>query len=194
MKSSRQVAEELRERARREEPAVSSLLAGVITEQGGRLAGRGNRLKGLKRMEEKVTERRRRAARMGDPSIVERAGEDIGDVLRYTALFAGSVYADSYLGLLAGLHAEGVEVVGVRNTWSGGPYRGLNVTFRAESGVAFEVQFHTADSFSRNKLTRSMYEERRRPQTTPARREQLIEESARILEDLEIPPGAAELQ
>ena len=39
-----------------------------------------------------------------------------------------------------------------------------------------------------------MYEERRSPQTTPARREQLIEESIRVLEDLEVPPNAAELQ
>lgn len=131
---------------------------------------------------------------MGDPSVFERAGDDIGDVLRYSVLFAGSIYADGYLAVLTGLEAEGVEVVGLRNTWSGGPYRGLNVTFRVEGGLAFEIQFHTADSFRRNQLTREMYEERRSPKTPPVRREQLVDESIRILEDLEVPPGAAELQ
>lgn len=194
MKPPRQVAEELRERARREEPAISGLVAGVIAAQGGRLTGRRHRVKGLKRLEEKVTQRRRRAARTGDPSIVEHAGEEIGDVLRYTVLFADSAYSESYLAVVTGLEAEGVEVITVRNTWSGGPYRGLNVTFLAASGLAFEIQFHTADSFRRNQLTRAMYEERRSPQTTPARREQLVEESVRVLEDLEVPPGAAELQ
>ncbi len=194
MRPARQVADELRERARRGEPTVTRLLAGLVAEHGGRLAGRRYRLKGSRRLEEKVAERRRRAARMGDPSVFERAGDDIGDVLRYSVLFAGSIYADGYLAVLTGLEAEGVEVVGLRNTWSGGPYRGLNVTFRVEGGLAFEIQFHTADSFRRNQLTREMYEERRSPKTPPVRREQLVDESIRILEDLEVPPGAAELQ
>lgn len=193
MRSPRQVAEELRERAKGEEPAVTALLTEITGETGGRLVGLQNRIKGLRRLEDKVAERQRRAARLGRPSLAERAGEDIGDALRYTVVFGTEDYADGYLAVLIALEAEAIRVVGVRNTWGGGPYRGLNVTFLA-AGLAFEVQFHTADSFRLNGMTRTMCEERRNPQTSPARREQLVEESVRLLDDLEVPPGADELR
>lgn len=103
-------------------------------------------------------------------------------------------YSEGVLEAVEAIKAKGYTVKSVRNAWDGGgSYKGLNVTFEDAAGNQFEVQFHTPESFHTNKLTHDLYEERRRPGTSPERAAELEQRSQAIVEGITTPRGAAGL-
>lgn len=122
---------------------------------GGRLAGLDHMLKGEDRLKEKI------AAAMEAPGVtVREAIALVADAVRYTLTYddAGR-YAEGVLADLDGLKAEGFELIKLKNLWHADQYKGVNSQWcRPDTGLRFEMQFHTPESLEAKELTHKAYE------------------------------------
>ena len=71
------------------------------------------------------------------------------------------------------IKSEGFELVKLKNLWTEEQYKGINSQWRRpETGLRFEVQFHTPESLEAKELTHKAYERIRGP-ASPAERSEL---------------------
>jgi hypothetical protein len=157
------------------------------------LAGFDHRIKGEDRLKEKVFDRMRAKGR----SVTEALAQ-ISDVVRFSFIYAETAYADGVRKDLDRLGAVGFIPVERRNTWSSDQYKGINTQWlEPQSGVRFEVQFHTTASLEAKELTHHAYE-RIRSITEPsldADREgaELRRFQHRANSMIPIPPGVSDI-
>jgi hypothetical protein len=126
---------------------------------------------------------------------VEELACEIHDAVRYTFIFAEEHYFNGYWAAQEKLEGQGYELEVRRNMWDKLEYKGINSRWRdPDSGLPFEIQFHTRASWEAKQETHSAYEKIEDIRTPAAEREQLRdhqkEVSARILEPsrvMEIP-------
>jgi hypothetical protein len=157
------------------------------------LAGFDCRIKGKDRLKEKVFDRMRTKGR----SAVETLAQ-ISDVVRFTFIYAETAYADGVRKDLERLGAVGFTQVERRNTWSSDRYKGINTQWlEPQSGVRFEVQFHTQASLEAKELTHQAYERIRTiTESTPeVDREtaELRQFQLRANSNIPIPPGVSDI-
>jgi hypothetical protein len=119
------------------------------------LAGFDRRIKGKDRLKEKVADEMR-----STPGITPmQALATIADVVRFTFAYGESAYTAGVRNDVERLKAAGFTQVERRNTWSSEQYKGINTRWREpDSGVIFEVQFHTQASLEAKELTHGAYE------------------------------------
>jgi hypothetical protein len=157
------------------------------------LAGFDRRIKGEDRLKEKVFDRMRTKGRSAAETLAR-----ISDVVRFTFTYAETAYADGVRKDLERLTAVGFTQVERRNTWSSDQYKGINTQWlEPQSGVRFEVQFHTEASLAAKELTHPAYE-RIRSITEPspaADREaaELRRFQHRANSMIPIPPGVSDI-
>jgi hypothetical protein len=127
-----------------------------------RLAGLEHMVKGEDRLKEKLT----------DVLLVEthltarQAIEKVPDAVRFTLTYSAERYSDGVLADIDRLKAEGFEPVRIKNLWHADQYKGINSQWRRpETGLRFEMQFHTPESLDAKELTHEAYERLRRPET-----------------------------
>ena len=83
----------------------------------------------------------------------------IPDALRFTFQYGETAYAVDVQRDVERLGAHGFTQVELRNTWTSDQYKGINSRWlEPESGVIFEVQFHTQASLEAKELTHKAYE------------------------------------
>jgi hypothetical protein len=157
------------------------------------LAGFDRRIKSKDRLKEKVFDRMRTKGR----SAVETLAQ-ISDVVRFTFIYAETTYADGVRKDLERLGAVGFTQVERRNTWSSDRYKGINTQWlEPQSGVRFEVQFHTQASLEAKELTHQAYERIRTiTESTPeVDREtaELRQFQLRANSIIPIPPGVSDI-
>jgi hypothetical protein len=134
-----------------------------------RLAGLKHLLKGEDRLKEKIAERLE--AKPG--RTVQQAISSISDPVRFTFTYSPQRYADGVLTDVKLLKAEGFELMKLKNLWTNEQYKGINSQWcRPETGLRFEIQFHTRESLEAKELTHGAYE-RIRISVTPAERAEL---------------------
>jgi hypothetical protein len=138
-------------------------------EAGRHLAGLKNMLKGENRLKEKIAD-----AVRGRPGLtVGQALEIVPDAVRFTFTYEPARYADGVLTDVDRLKAEGFELMKLKNLWADEQYKGINSQWRRpETGLRFEVQFHTQESLEAKELTHEVYERIRAP-APPAERVEL---------------------
>jgi hypothetical protein len=119
------------------------------------LTGFDRRIKGDDRLKEKVADEMR-----STPGITpSQALASIADVVRFTFTYGHSAYTADVKKDVERLEAAGFTQVERRNTWSSEQYKGINTRWREpDSGVIFEVQFHTQASLEAKELTHEAYE------------------------------------
>jgi len=119
-----------------------------------RLVGLEHMLKGEDRLKEKI------ADELAAPGIsVREALGKISDAARYTFTYSPQRYADAVHVDVERLKAEGFELVKLKNLWADEHYKGINSQWRRpETGLRFEVQFHTQESLAAKELTHGAYE------------------------------------
>ena len=119
------------------------------------LAGFDNRFKGEDRLKEKVADQLR-----STPGLTpKQALAAIPDAVRFTLQYSETTYTTAVLKDTEVLTAHGFTQVERRNTWGSDQYKGINSRWREpESGVIFEVQFHTQASLEAKELTHKAYE------------------------------------
>ena len=183
--------------ASKAEEKVSPVLSDIARQHGGELAGFDHRLKKLDSLTRKISDEA--AMRVDDlplDELVQREGDGIKDVLRYTVQSDREQYMSTYDGVVSDLKDRDFALEKVKNTWAepgtpqAGPYRGINTQWRTPDGQAFELQFHTPESFATKQATHEMYDEAREAATALERKQELNSIMSRISDEIPVPPGA----
>lgn len=154
------------------------------------LAGFDHRLKGPDRIKEKI------AAQLdAQPGLVcNEAISILKDSLRFTFCYPDDHYSDGVLADTDRMLARGFERVDRRNTWTDDLYRGVNSRWREpDTGLLFEVQFHTETSYEAKQLTHVAYERLRDPNTIRAERREIEALQHDVTWCVNIPPGAQDI-
>jgi hypothetical protein len=163
----------------------------IEAEVGGKLAGCPEfTLKDGDRFREKLA---KMIALEPDKPAAELAAS-IHDAVRYTLLFDGSSYTDSVLRTIGRLRESGHEMAGVKLGWQGAEYKGINTRWREPtSGLLFEVQFHTPESWDAKQQTHDAYVKIGTPGTPPGEREELRAYQMQITASVKVPDRALEI-
>ncbi|MDH4909949.1 hypothetical protein MN091_20800 [Xanthomonas euvesicatoria] len=136
-----------------------------------------------------IKDKIRRHLRAG--MTAEQAAQSVGDALRYALELPSEGFVIKVLAAQDALRRQGITCVKLKNyfTSGDGTYRGINASFTDAEGYAFEVQFHTAESFNAKAQTHLPYKrmqlaqtrldrERQKPQPDPVRQAKLTQEIA----------------
>lgn len=183
--------------ARIREVGERTIIPGVLSveaeDPSRRLAGFGNRFKGEDRLKEKIADRIRSKGPTPEEALAR-----MPDVVRFTFEYGETTYTARVQQDLQRLRAKGFTQLERRNTWDDDQYKGINSRWREpDSGVIFEVQFHTHASLEAKELTHKAYERIRSitNQTPEADREtaELKEFQRRVNSMIPIPPGVADI-
>jgi hypothetical protein len=172
-----------------EKDIVPGMLA-VETEDSARhLAGFDYRIKGEDRLKEKIADRMRTTGRSPGEVL-----SGIPDVVRFTFQYSEAAYTVGVQNDLERLEDRGFSKVELRNTWSSAQYKGINSRWREpQSGLLFEVQFHTQASLEAKELTHEAYA-RIRSTARDDERVKLKEFQRRVNSMIPIPPGVTEIE
>lgn len=136
----------------------------------GHLAGLEHMLKGEDRLKEKLADYLRA------PGVTVRGAIDkVPDAVRFTLTYESDRYAEGVPADVDRIKAEGFELLKLKNLWNADQYKGVNSQWRRpDTGVRFEMQFHTPESLEAKELTHDAYE-RLRSKTASAAEERDLE-------------------
>jgi hypothetical protein len=167
-------------------PAVKRIEA---ADRDRQLAGLEHMLKGEDRLKEKI------ADYMRAPGVtVREALEMVPDAVRFTLRYRMERYADGVRADVDRCKDEGFELVKLKNLWSQDQYKGINSQWRRpETGLRFEIQFHTPESLEAKELTHKAYE-RIRGSASPAERRELEAFQSQVNAVIVTPPGTAGIE
>ena len=126
-------------------------------------------------------------------SIDEAIGH-VPDAIRYTFQYPEAYYTQGVWADIERLKDRGFELQKLKNFWSDEQYKGINSQWtEPETGLRFEVQFHTRISFEAKQLTHDAYE-RLRTKQVDAFEELVLEAFQRkVAADVSVPPGATDI-
>jgi hypothetical protein len=158
---------------------------------GRRLAGLEHMLKGEDRLKEKVSER----LRYNPDWAAEQALVEVPDAVRFTLEYGDDRYTEGVRADVDRLKAEGFDLLRLKNLWAKDQYKGINSQWRrSETGVRFEVQFHTPASLEAKELTHKAYERLRNPATSTDEEVRLEDYQRRVNEQVPFPPRVFEIE
>ena len=156
------------------------------------LAGLEHMLKKTDRLKEKIADVLLLESHLSPREALDK----VPDAVRYTFTYSPDGYADGVRADIERLKAAGFEEIKLKNLWSGSQYKGINTQWhRPETGLRFEVQFHTPESLQAKELTHRAYERLRRPEneTTQVERDELEEFQRGVNVLLDTPAGCEEI-
>jgi hypothetical protein len=114
--------------------------------------------------------------------------------VRFTFAYSPQRYAEGTLSDIERLTSEGFELIKLKNLWADDQYKGINSQWREpETGLGFEVQFHTPESLAAKELTHKAYE-LIRSSASPAEQQELGAFQRQVNALLIIPAGTAEIK
>jgi hypothetical protein len=177
--------------AKTERDIVSPAMQAVESAASDRhLIGFENRLKGRDRIKDKVAEQME-----AQPDLTtDQAIATVKDAVRYTFRYAEDRYSLGVRADIDRIAAQGFQEVERRNSWTGDQYRGINSRWREPgTGLIFEVQFHTRNSFEAKQMTHGAYERLRDPRTTPAEQRELEQFQRYVCTNIPTPQHATEI-
>jgi len=154
------------------------------------LAGLENFLKMSDRLKEKVAGDIEYKGRSAEQSL-----DNIKDSVRFTFVYAEERYTEGVHADCARLESAGFEPFDRQNSWLGHQYKGINSRWQEpESGLLFEVQFHTQASMGAKELTHQAYERLRGSVALDDERTELEAFQTTVSAKIPIPPGASEIK
>ncbi len=187
--------EAILQKAKKEEPEITSLITQLARTHGGRIAGKQYRLK----TKESLSEKLQRDLAAIPMKTVKEIGAAISDALRYTLIFPIETYKESHDAVLTALKAAGHNIVvdpltrelKDKNFWKKvGTYKGYNTQLISSGGQRWELQFHTRGSWEfKERKTHKEYKEMQDPSTSEERRSELARYLAKRAKRLKVPPG-----
>jgi len=153
------------------------------------LVGWEHRLKSTDRLKDKVAEGVEEKGR----TTVEALSQ-VKDAVRFTFVYSEERYSEGLWADVDRLRDKGFEPVERRGTWTEDLYKGINSRWREpDTGLLFEVQFHTKNSFEAKQLTHATYERLRDPMTSREELRELRRLQSTICREVRAPEGAAEI-
>ena len=147
-------------------------------------------LKGYARFKEKLAERIERFPN-ADPDDL---AAEIHDGVRYTFILEFDHYTGS-VGLAQSKLAEaGYDHIETKPGWHGEEYKGVNSQWGdPHSGISFEVQFHTSESWRAKQITHEAYETIRSNKASVEETESLRTYQCDVSAAVRIPLGALDI-
>ncbi|HET9082714.1 MAG TPA: hypothetical protein VFO01_19640 [Trebonia sp.] len=151
----------------------------------GKLAGLEHMLKHEDRLKEKIADYLRA------PGVTVRGAIDkVPDAVRFTLKYEPIRYAEGVLADVGLLKAAGFELLKLKNLWHADQYKGVNSQWRRpDTGLRFEMQFHTPESLEAKELTHEAYERIRSKTASSAEERKLEDFQQRANALLATPPG-----
>jgi len=148
-------------------------------------------LKSLDRFQEKLA---KLIARFPGDDATDLAAR-IHDGIRYTFLFETDRYVDGITETRSRLAADGHELIELKPSWDSDEYKGVNSRWRdSASGVLFEIQWHTPESWEAKQKTHDAYE-KIHDLTTPVEEvERLRDYQSAVCAEIPVPPGALQIR
>jgi hypothetical protein len=120
----------------------------------------------------------------------EKLLNQIHDAIRYTFLSNTADYVTGVWETTDHLQSQGYELITRINNWGDAEYKGVNTRWRDhESGLLFEVQFHTPESRDAKQQTHGSYEKINDVRTPVAEVERLRQYQREVSAQIPIPPG-----
>jgi hypothetical protein len=174
-----------------EEKTVTPAMRRIEAEDPERtLVGLENRLKGKDRLSEKVEK-----WVSAQPDLrPDDAFKLVKDAIRYTFVYSEERYTEGVYADCDRLESAGFVPVDRQNSWKEDQYKGINGRWQEpDSGMLFEVQFHTLESVDAKELTHSAYERIRDPATSPNEVRELRAFQSEVCSRIKIPPRATEI-
>jgi hypothetical protein len=115
----------------------------------------------------------------------------IPDGIRYTLILDFKYYTPGVGAGHAQLVDAGYERIETKPSWDSDQYKGVNSQWREPlTGVRFEVQFHTEESWDAKQKTHAAYERIQEPGTSVEEVERLRAYQRRVSAEVPVPPGA----
>ena len=172
--------------AEQEEPAVTALLQ---SEEGdhAQLSGLDFRFKSVESLARKL----KHYSHKNGSSLLDNARVN-ADTLRYTMLIDSENYVETGTSLLDSFTNNGYIVTRFSNTWDNELYKGINLNLQTASGLIFELQLHTPESFDAKMRTHEYYEIVRADDSTKEQTAEAIAAQQEIVGAVTIPSGALE--
>ena len=128
------------------------------------------------------------------PVTAREALAKVPDAVRFTLTYSAERYSDGVRADVDRFKAEGFELIKLKNLWSGDQYKGINSQWRRpETGLRFEMQFHTLESLEAKELTHKAYE-RIRSSASAVERRELEAFQSQVNALIVTPPGAAGIE
>ena len=156
-----------------------------------RLAGLKHMLKGEDRLKEKIAD----VLRYHPDWTARQAVTDVPDAVRYTFAYSETNYTNGVREDVNRLKADGFELVKLKNLWAKEQYKGINSQWRIpETGLRFEVQFHTPTSREAKELTHMAYERLRDPATSKDEEVHLADYQRGVNAHMPLPPNVFEIE
>jgi hypothetical protein len=116
------------------------------------------------------------------------------DSIRYTFLFEPSHYSNGVAETCKRLVDHGYERLETRPSWDNDEYKGVNSRWRhPASGLSFEVQWHTPDSWDAKQKTHDAYEKISDTTRPIAEVEEWRAYQRRVSATVVVPPGAMQI-
>ncbi|KJK43434.1 hypothetical protein UK23_33230 [Lentzea aerocolonigenes] len=137
---------------------------------GARLLGLRHEFKGPDRLKEKVAEK----IEYDNLEHAEAVIREVPDAIRYTFCLRNNDYTAGVRAMMDDLVSAGFTPVKILNFWDKDQraYLGVNTRWRdPHSGLVFEVQFHTPETWLVKNVTHDAYENRQDPRLTPQQRQ-----------------------
>ncbi|WP_432145972.1 hypothetical protein [Streptomyces sp. bgisy084] len=185
-------ADDFIRRSAEAEPRITEAMQGIAGKvDDGKLLGLEYRLKGEGSLKRKLA-----------TDLLEDIGmdhgqalSDIKDSIRYTMEVPSNGYTHGVQQAINDLQAKGFENVTFKNTWDSAGYKGINSTWRdPASGKVFELQFHTADSFTAKMDGHILYETERLPGVSPEEISAIKAEQAELFGKVPVPHDAGAIR
>jgi hypothetical protein len=166
-------ATDLCSRAQKGEPEVTAVLKKIAAAHHGTLAGLEHRLKtkdSLARKLVKNTNTRMAKERGSLDATLGAECQNVTDALRYTLVLPPKYYDKDAIKAVLKKHF-GETAAHDFDAWapSSTTYKGYHVLYRSKTGVVFEVQLHTDETFKIKQDIHEQYEEAREEATSPER-------------------------
>ena len=147
-------------------------------------------LKSPERFTEKLAERSQRFVN-ADPSDL---AAEIHDGIRYAFIFEFEHYTAGVDLTQSRLAEAGYDHIETKPGWHGDEYKGVNSQWRdPASGLRFEVQFHTDESWSAKQTTHWAYEKIRTTSASVEETESLRSYQREVSASVRIPPDAFDI-
>jgi hypothetical protein len=154
------------------------------------LMGLEHHLKGMDRIKEKVSDAMRYKGRSPEEAIAA-----MKDTVRFTLSYSEQRYTSGVIEDCHRLVDRGFQAFDRVNSWERDEYKGINSRWRdPESGLLFEVQFHTRVSFEAKQLTHAAYERLRNSLTSDIERDELQEFQRKVSAEIPTPPRVADIE
>jgi hypothetical protein len=154
------------------------------------LIGLEHHLKGMDRIKEKVADAMQYKGRSPEEAIAT-----LKDTVRFTLPYSEQCYTSGVIEDCQRLLDRGFQAFDRVNSWAKDEYKGINGRWRdPQSGLLFEVQFHTIASFEAKQLTHAAYERLRNSLTPDIERDELQEFQRKVSAEIPIPPRVAGIE